>query len=736
MRTFKSVILGLLLLNLLILSQSHPFMIVKESEYESLRAKAGEWPWSVMKEKAVDYARNKVEYNPDLIFIRKCYITYHIVNALALSYILDPENKSEYVAKFEDVVFRYIDDIRNEKESDETPNDHGYNVGPAHAAFMVYLGLDIMYDDLDITKREEIEDDCDYIASNHKKSWYESKYSIEGMKELYHNGGASQGFIDKKNKYIHYLLSNTSEDGVYNTGPGYAFSRIFMDGRIQKKMFMDIVEYQGYNDFYDNPAFVNLYEWLFGYSVTPFNRTYTFGDSPPVKTFDQWAVSALRASQFSTNAQGYALWHLGELTEDHIYGGLFHYILYDGLPAGKIKPKSRIFKNGGAWLLDDNYSQTSLAGALWNINTQNQSHGHYDINSANIVAFGDYVLRNVGYDGWGEPDPETWQWIFRDAESSNTVLINNQNHINFKGDGITEGILGYNIEYASAHSGEVLKGGVHERNMLFIKPEGNISGYFVLLDEVKSYINDPVFNLVLHPNSIGDPYLIKENLEYDWDIKSCYTDNDIKVKIFLGNEPQAVEIKEGYRASYEECTRYIGKYMNCSFSSRGIGEVNLSTVIYPYLGETNLPKFNRIDSDSLNGIEVIFNKDVKDVVISTLSDKEKILNDISFIGNSIYYRQDKDKMKNYFARNSNKLLFKNDMITGFESEDNISIVMTGNSGEVISGGTIIKFYYPGVDNILIGNVEAKPEHEGDGWMSVFVEEGNHKIEIVADIKKR
>ena len=219
-------------------SQSHPFMILKESDYKSLKEKSGMWPWSVMKSKALDYV-NTIEYEPDRIFIRKCYGLYDIVNSLVLSYILDSGNKLKYVSKFEDVVLKYLDDVRKAKESDETPDDHQYNVGPSHAVFMIYIALDIMYKDLDSVKRKMMEDDCDYIAGHHTNLWQESKYSIEGMKELYHTG-PSESFIEKKNKYVSYLRSNTTDDGIYTTGPGYAYSRLFMHTRVQKKMFIDM----------------------------------------------------------------------------------------------------------------------------------------------------------------------------------------------------------------------------------------------------------------------------------------------------------------------------------------------------------------------------------------------------------------------------------------------------------------------------------------------------------------
>ena len=135
-------------------------------------------------------------------------------------------------------------------------------------------------------------------------------------------------------------------------------------------------------------------------------------------------------------------------------------------------------------MLDSSYHEESLAGVLWNINTKNESHCHRDANSINIVGFGDHILRNSGYDGWNEPDDSTWKWIHSTAASSNTISLGNYNHADFRGDGITEGITGYNLEYASGNSGPSIKNGSHIRNLLFVKPEESVPGNFVLFDEV------------------------------------------------------------------------------------------------------------------------------------------------------------------------------------------------------------------------------------------------------------
>ena len=379
---------------------ARPYMIVTEADYSSLQARAAQWPWSVMKTKAI-YDASHLTYDANASFQTKCNTAKDIASSCALAYILDPANRSTYVSQIETALAPAMDAIRNEKQNSGI-DDHLYSVIPASPAFMTYLVLDIMHGDLSPDIRQAIEDDCDYIAGNHKDSWRESKYAVEGMMELYHYGNSAT-FAQLKELYRNYILDETTSDGVFTTGPGYTKSRLFMDKRIQKKMFMDICEFQGYQEFYGDQKFQNLHEWMMGYSVTPFNRTYTFGDSPPTKRLDHWAASVFRTPRFSGRAQQYAGFYIGALTDELIKGRLLHYVLADSVPLAPARPPSRIFPIGGAWVLEDSDSERALSGALWNIQVTRESHTHRDVNAIHIAAYGEHVLRNSGYDGWGSP---------------------------------------------------------------------------------------------------------------------------------------------------------------------------------------------------------------------------------------------------------------------------------------------------------------------------------------------
>ena len=144
-------------------AQERPFMIVQANEYAALQARSSRWPWSVMKSKSLSDARSLADI-PNADITSRCERIHAMAAACGLAYILDPDGRSLYVDRFESAVACGLHALRLLKGS---RTEHEYNVPPAHAAFMVYLALDILYHDLDPAKRLEIEADCDAIADGH-----------------------------------------------------------------------------------------------------------------------------------------------------------------------------------------------------------------------------------------------------------------------------------------------------------------------------------------------------------------------------------------------------------------------------------------------------------------------------------------------------------------------------------------------------------------------------------------
>lgn len=728
MKKIFYLLLSIIIVNT-IFASSHPYMLVKESDYDSLRVKAEQYPWSAFVDKAEE-AINEIVYDKKLRLVRSYNVTTDLTAALALCFIIYPEKRDHYINIFETEVYSLINLIRERKENTDIPGDHGFNVGPAQAAFMVYLALDIMYYDLNPEVRKEIEDDVDYIATNHVLNWEESKYAIEGMHALYHYGPQSDLFKEKENTYKEFLLSASSKDGIYTTGPGYVYSRMFMDRRVQKKLFIDVCEYQGYHDFYSDSVFINLSEWMLGYSITPFNKTYTFGDTAPVKSLTDWATAALRINRFSESAQQYGAWFIGPPNDFNYENTLTRFLLTDKLPVNAKKPESKIFTNGGTWLIGNDPTSFNLSGVLWNLNTEEESHNHYDVNSINITGYGEFLIRNSGYDNWKEPDPETWHWLHRDAESSNTIEINKKNHVLYSGGGVINGITGFDIEYAEAQSGQAIANGEHLRNLVFVKSSNNLPGYFIVFDEVHCNNSNSVVDIFLHPNSDTQPKIINES-QYIFPIKKCNNlDNDISLNILINDKPNKVTIKEGYRGSYEKCSRYVGKYIDVEYLSGENNSVDAGFILYPLLDDSRLPAVNKISNENYNITSLNYDFGIIDYLINPNTTGEIEFNNIKMNASAAFVREVEANNINIWCRNGTKLINNN---IGFESDSDITFLLTGKKGEIITDGADVKIYFPGITSVKIKDKVFKVDEEYE-WVDITLEKGNHKFEIESKVE--
>ncbi len=679
-------------------SPEHPFMIVREGEYDSLRAKSERWPWSVMKRRAIDRAMT-LSYDSSVADVQKALSAYDLGSSCALAYILDPGNRETYVTKVRVDVQRLLHDVRMGKEHSPDPAGHGSNVTPAHAAFMGYLVLDIMHDDLETSVRTSMENDCDYVAGRHAHSWLASKFAIEGMKALYHQG-AGKEFQEYAGRYRDYLLNNTSEDGVYTTGPGYAHSRLFMEQRAQKKIFMDVCEYQGLHEFYSEPRFRKLHEWLFGYTVSPFNRTSTFGDSPPTKEFDEFSTAVLRADRFSPTAAGYACWYMGVPSDASFTGGLLQYLLCSSRAFEPIMPVSRIFRSGGAWLLQDECTAQSMAGVLWNVTTVNESHSHYDANAIAIDAFGEHILRNSGYDGWNEPDSSRWQWIHRNALSSNTLTVGNSNHEDFRGGGIVDGIVGLPVQFATGESGPSLGQSSDDRSLLFVQPTAGLPGYFALVDEVLPQGSDMV-SIVLHPNSDKAPRVMTALRRYEWRIKNCFSDKSLRVAIVHVTKPDSVSLVQGYLGSNEECNRFSDVYLRSAYNVPDQRISRIATLIVPFTASAPSPTV--FGNDGYSGVRLSLDGNISDVLVVPTHGTGYTSPDITFSASFAWWRVDGDTLAYYAVREGTK--FRTAAGWGFDSETPVSIIVCGNRGTMITRGTSASFQHPRCTRVFLDGTE-------------------------------
>ena len=711
------------------LAIEHPHIIVRESEYDELRSRASRWPWSVMRQKAIRDAR-QLDFDFATDDRSQHDQAQSLASSLALAYVLDPAHRGTYIDKVRNVLARAMAQLRNKKEAAAPTDVHLYHVWPSTPAFMTYLVLDIMYGDLPAGERKAIEDDLDYIASNHRDSWQASKYAIEAMMELYHRG-PTPVFVARKNDFLRYLHTYITADGVYNVGPGYTLSRVVMDRRIQKKIFMDVCEYQGYREFYSNERLRNLHEWIWGYSITPFNRTYTFGDSPPVKTYQSmWSAATLRASRFGEKAGGYAAWAAGPFTNEQIQGRLLHYILCDSVPPRPKWPRSRIFLDGGAWLIESIDSDRALAGALWNTTNTPHGHTHKDTNAIQIVGYGEHILRNSGYDGWRKPDPAGWEWINDRAESGNTLLISNTDHQDKRGGGIIEGFVGGDLEFAGGASGPAMGGNNHQRNLILVQPRNGTRGYFLLLDEVSTTVPEQTASLAIHPNSGLAPQTLLSNTAFRWKIGGChYSSHDVAVDVFLATPPASIQIKEGHLGSYDACSSFDGKYLYADYPTNPDGRASIVSVIFPSDETHPVASMSRVEAHDGTGVRIEHGNSIVDYALGMDQPAEIVIGGVRFRGLGSVYRIQDMKVDFYFVRKGMYFDDGANPRVGFEvvSGAPVTIYMKGASASVASSGSEVRLFHPSIAKPRLDGVAARVLETGERWVTIRIPPGTHEV---------
>ncbi len=703
----------------------HPFLIVKESDYPALRARAIRSPWKEMKAEAIAYIKTH-SFDPKAELRARCNQMSEITAAGALAYILDPDNKTLYKNKIADAL-KHWGKIHDELMAVSRSNSgHGYWVGPGTAVFNSVLALDIIYNDLTPAQRTDIEAKLDKMSDLFWKWggwWRLNAYGVRGVWALYRDDPRIDLAIKDYRTHLYKLIG---PDGVFNEGPGYAGARLGFE-RYAKVHFMDVLEFTGRSKFYSDPRVINFYEWLYGYSVSPFNRYCCFGDTGPNRNYHKSEPATFRAYRFSKRAAAYAAWsNDGEKPK----GRLLHYVLM-GQPLSKPEiPLGRIFPDGGAFFRESNPSDKSLAGALWNCKFS-RYHSHKDVNAVHLAAYGEHVLLNSGYAGAGRGALGfSWKYVNHTAVSNNIVLIDGADHATKIGGGIVAGFTAPLFDYACGYSADAIGNGKHLRNFCFVHPQDDRCGYWVLFDEVKADKTSSKVNVVLHPNS-PECSTTSEKQEYRWKIGPfAYSGHNVFVSVFLGTPPTSVSVKPGLLARMGgEKNCFVGKYLYSTYDTDNKGGLNIVTVIFPHDAKHPKAKMIRVAGEDYTGAKVDLGNSVTDVAIESAGKTAVKCDKVSFRGLAALYRL-KDKANAfYFVRKGKSFNDGAKPRRGFESNADISVYIKDKQGRIISPGAEVTFYYPGIKGVLLDGKAAPIIGSGNGWVKVAVGKGAYDLKF-------
>jgi hypothetical protein len=728
--------------------QGHPFLLVTKSMYPELQARANHSPWAEMKSQAVTDCEN-LNYDPSLGVRDKAWRMRDITSACSLAYILVPTEKEKFKPRLL-AAFESWDDLA------QTLDEREWNgvVPQGSAFFNAVLALDILHDDLSPAQLAQAEAKLATVGEwfwepGRKIRSEQSWYATRGIWALYKGDRAR---IDSaKNAYRRTIFEYLTPDGVYTNSLTYAQHR-FSAIRDAKTHFMDVLEFTGEdNNYYNDPRLQRFYEWLFGQALTPFRRLYTFGDTSEDYAPAQNRAASYRAHRFSALAAGHAAWLNQGLTPE---GRLITYLLHDKPLPQTIPPASRIDFSAGAWFYELSGDENSLSGALWNpidpvkvpmakdnyTGAPAWSHAHKDVNAIHLAAYGEHVLRNSGYAGAGKGAAgSSWTYIHSTAESSNTVMIDGANH-NGGGDtsqdlrvgyGIIEGFVTGSLDYASGDSGEVLPNGKHIRNFVFVHPQGGLPGYFLLFDEVTGIPGSKQANVILHPNS-DKVTTIKSGQEYDFQVSpKTYSSNKVGLTIFQGTPPESVNIKEGALASWDYA--FAGKYLYSNYNLGPGGQVNIVTVLFPHDEFRPKAPIKRVSESGFSGAHIELNEVFEDVALESDGLVEIRYAGTSFQGMAALFRMGAGQASFYFIRQGRSFSDGSENHQGFEAGNSVTMEMRNKSGAIISPGTSVKVFYPGIHEIRLNGNLVELISAGEGWASFFAPAGTHAVEVVSTV---
>lgn len=725
-----SLVFGLLVLSLP--QKGIAGNIVSQEDYAYWRTLASSSAmFGAMREDAIKTA---IEGSPEI---------RDVMGTNALAYILDPANKNKYLNSIKDGIKNDIADI---------------NIGtgaatssvPSHQLFHALLALDVIRDDLNSQDLRECEDILkDKIFQLFLPKW---KPHAIAMRMMWHRyAGDEANFLVAKAEYDRNLDTlHLMPDGVYPGGTGYGMERFNSRARSAKNNVFDLLEYMGYHEYYSNPQLRRLYEWIYGYATSPSGATIFYGDARGGRK--SWDVdgdviispTTVRAARFSDDAYRYAMWvlrHGAGLTKATMKGYLASFITMAG-PAAANDPiefdiadarlaQSQVFTNYAA-LIGNDQSKDELYLGVFSLTEKQEYHTHFEANAIGMAGYGEILLRNAGYDGPGKDVSAAglttpWQFLQRDSESGNTLMIGGEKHSSKYGSGLNEGIVGTGIEYFRALN-DVSIDGTHNRDVVFVQAADDANGYYLVMDHVTANSPGASVDVAWHPNTAKtETVLSKEKYRSSIEVQDgadgpvLFGDNSVALTTYLGTEPLSVEIKEMVNQSRGH--HYRAEYLYITYPTSS-GKTDILTVLFPSDQNHNAGNMKRVDLEPYTGSEIT-QGEVVDMALTSGGTSAGSRGPTSFQGEDVVYRKVSGVLTSFFVKGES---FR-DGAEGFTSTHGVALYIRDASGKIVSPGTNVTFHYPGIDSVKLDGNPADDVGTGADRVTVFVPKGTHTVEF-------
>jgi len=641
-------------------AKAHPFLIVKKSEFNALRAKSAREPWLSMKEDAIRRSNAGTKSGG-------AYDLQDFVGAAALAYILDESNAALHANRVRDAIVNQYSKLKV-----QDGGGWGGVVPNMGSFFMAILSLDIVYDALDPVAIS----DCEAVISDQifkisrEGSWVDVRYGTHGTWDIYKGIRTTPD-----DKYYQGIMRQITPDGVSPVTIHYAWERVGGgNSRLSKSGYMDVLEYTGIDQrYYENERIQKFQRWLFGSSVNCSREMAIIGDMLPTQTISNDMLHR-RVGNFDSEAAGYAAWFHHDVPAQ---GNILTYILPKAELPDPVTPSSQWYENGGAFFREAADNANGLHLVLYNIKTQDEWHTHNEVNGLALSGYGNRLLVNGGR--LGEPT--------RAANLNNTLTINGENHATRVGGGIKQAFTSDQLDFAAGDAGPALPGKGHMRNVFLIHADDGTRPYCILLDEVSASAGDQIISY-LHPANESSVQVQMPQTKYTAKIDHYPTVDGTQLTIYYATPPAKVEI-EKVQSAVED--RYPGyprhNRLASSYEADAEGEKNIFTVLVPGEQSFSEPNIERIDLDHSSGCQIGREGDGwKDLILASNGKEEVRYDSVAFLGKTMFSRHRPDAQSFYFVKEGSHFLRDG---LGFESDVPVTIFVGERNGRILSDGAEI-----------------------------------------------
>ncbi len=638
------------------LAQTHPFIIVKSTDYPALQAlsvgASSKVPFIRMRTDAMNIS-NTTTYSETAAVATRAGSMIKIMDSTALAYLMAPANRNTYRNRFYQYL-KYWDLAQNGNiTKDLFINDWGACVPTAAAFFATIIAMDIIYNDpsttsAQITQRSNFNTMMEvagtagtqtpYVAgtmgaatffkTQYEPYHLESLMSARALWALWKDGPVNNTALsDAVTVYKDHWRDHITEDGCYREFGGYAMARAGDPSRYNKGVFHDVIVYAGIDPtWYSDPKMSKFYEWLGGYALMPNRYNWPLGDGSYAPFTATYASPFDRAGNFSTLGLAYGEWQQNGAIPP---AKLFSYLARARATgtATALEPPSRIFNNGAAYLRQKDGGTQSLAAVLTNqkfTTVPNLGHLHRNTNSLSIAGFGEILLRGPGYNGYAAAatDPNNFGFDFsylnNHAISQNVALFNysignyqnpsftNDHRAKHGGYGV-QGLLSDSLDYATGDSGlltdanRTINNGRHIRHTVAIYPQDGINGYVYAMDELEGNSSATTGQLAWHPYSDTITFNSdnSSNDRYEWQIRQkANTTDQLYLSIFMPTAPNSKTQYDGLFADDIQgsaSTSFVGKYIFNGYTLNSTTKKkNVLTMFFPRKSALAVPAMERI----------------------------------------------------------------------------------------------------------------------------------------------